>query len=338
MKKYCFLIFLSLISHINLYAELDCAGLMKSPTRQKLFLLYDTHDQTEGISNLQLEALINVIKKRETNPTDKKMIIFIEYPASCLIRRGMAVLKDILYGLIAHTEQLNLKQTEIKDAEIRRMSGGAIYFLDAQPLQLKNLCNVLKDEQCAAILEKRFGCKLDTITFQNLLDHHKLWQNKGEQYRDSWTDPVVKEQFDYMLREAASDYDAFNASLPSIDLNTTFHDYVIVQKTNESTKEKLIKDISTAFCVFLNIQLFHTILSLQQEPYDTIVLCAGSYHLAIFDHLEKTGYQQLSHNWPHNKNNYYLSPEGFSLLLSPLEELEAQSERNINPSCECHII
>ena len=245
---------------------------LKSPTNQKVFLIGDFHnlgpgtkfnDREEEIDAYQFEAMLEILRATEQLPGDKKMKIFIEVPHGNILYglSSSQTPKNIESGLMFYTENWSLEKITMENCDIRRVSGAAGLLLQNDPEHVSGLVGVISrwhrtNSDAPIRWLKWFGCRLELLTFQDLLDHHAIWMRQSELYRNSWEAAPIKKAFDILMSYSRGGLRMFKEELAkdaSIDLNEKVWEYSIrYWKSHGEEPYKLRSALVWAFSEFLD--------------------------------------------------------------------------------------
>ena len=346
MKMYYILIcVVPSIFQYPLKAYLDVGYGLKSPVNQKIFLLGDNHSlKRKDADASQFEAMLELIQATEGLPADKKMKIYIEYPHFNIIDPMLNRCKKPSRRLLEHTKDLALQNTTLEDCDVRKVQGAAHVLLSFWPEKVEYILKTIEEDPLGIPLHwmRSFGCRLETLTFQDLFDNYDIWMRLCGRYRDMWESAAIKKVFNDML---GSSLDYFNAYVrkkladESVDVNQKIHEYSLCYwRKYGYAPHNLQSSLIEAFSVFLEIYTLHQILLLQSSPcYNTIIVCTGSSHSQlIYLALKKLGYRDICDpivgdllaslvegDWFVNpEHGLPLPPEYFKKFLLTVEELE----------------
>ncbi len=336
MKMYCIFICIFSMNLCSLEAYLYVAYGLKSPFK-KIFLLGCDHKMNAEIDDYQFHAMIEIISETERRPSNKKTKIFIEYPDENIIDTALDEVKAPINGLIYSTKDLDLQKTSIEDCEIRKVSGAAHLLLASERSEVSSILRRIHEEPFGRPLQwlKRFGCRLEMLTFQDLFDNHAIWMRQCELYKNSWQKPSIRKVFDLMLRRSLSGLEMLREKVADaeIDLNEKVWRYSWTYwGINGHKPRALISGLVTAFADFLDMYTLHRILLVESDSdYDTIIACTGSYHsLQIYEALKAIGFHDIVDPIVDDTRvspPQPLSYDYLSKVLMPIEELEATMSR-----------
>lgn len=345
MKMYCIFIFIFLsVNALSLKAYLFVGYGLKSPTNQKIFLLGDCHtrmglnfEEHERVKKYQFEAMFEIIQETEALSYDKKMKIFIENPhENILDSPSWETPKEVLHGLLYYTKDLTLQNSTLEDCDIRKVSGAAAQLLCCRPERVSSIVALMTRwdrYRPGGPIDwvKGFGCRLDILTFQDLLDNHAIWIRQCELYMNSWESASIRKAFSHSIIQSHSGLRMFIQELakePPIDMNERICEYSIrYWSSHDRRPSDVIFGLVEAFLAFLDMYTLHRILLLQNDPcYNSVIVCTGSSHsYNIYEALKMIGYRDICDpiedhaDWPPPPLAYdYLKK-----LLLPIEELEA---------------
>lgn len=261
------------------------------------------------------------------------MIFFLEVPHTNQIIPQDNEIQDPVHGLPHYTKDLNLQKTTIMDCETRKVEGAASILLSFRPERLARLLSFMTPDydgphkQFARDCITFFGCRFDTLTFQDLLTDHTRWFQGCIEYRDSWSEERIKKAFNQRLR--SSHYAGVHLrevlASESIDLNRKIHEYASEYwDRHTSRNQELLTALSEAFSDFLDMYMLHQLLLLRNNAtYRSIVLCTGSTHARnIARALQQSGYREICDPLD-NVQTGIITPDQIKELLLPREEQEA---------------
>lgn len=327
------ILFLLFASTFTLDGYLDSRHVFLGPDKKVIHLLADDHRIKQPINKEQFDAMMYVLQEAE-KLSDTKLMVLIEYPLFNYIAYRNATIQCPMYGLFHYTNDLRLRSV-IQDCDIRKVANTVRLLLESNPQSIEELCySGIFDpgydgpyKQFTIDCVRNLGCRIDRLTFQDLLDNHSEWRKQCKIYRDAWNSKRIRKAFDDHLITNEGEYDKFIESLNSacIDLNMKVCDYAYhFWKTNGYANTHLVNRITNAFSDFLDMYLLNKILELQRDPsFSTIVICAGRSHTSeISRALTNMGYKELVEPIREDCFNNIISRENILQILTPLQELE----------------
>ena len=190
MKKHLILAYCVLSLPIPLKGFLNTRFVLASPghSAQIATICGENHCLDETINKGQFNAMLGVIKANESISSGM-MIFFLEVPHTNQIIPQDNEIQDPVHGLPHYTKDLNLQKTTIMDCETRKVEGAASILLSFRPERLARLLSFMTPDydgphkQFARNCITFFGCRFDTLTFQDLLTDHISWFQRCLKYR-----------------------------------------------------------------------------------------------------------------------------------------------------------
>ena len=295
-------------------------------TPQIVFIFGENHCLHETINEKQFTAMLEVIKCKS------QMKIFLEVPHSNQVIPQNNTIKCIVHGLPHAAQGMD---ATIVNCDIRNVEGAASILLSFRPERRARLLSFMPPEydglhkQFAQDCISFFGCRFDTLRFEDLLTEHENWFRRCTAYRDSWSNGRIKKAFDQRLLSSHHAINHFKEFLKTelIDPHATVHEYSSQYwDDHESSDERLLANLHEAFSDFLDMHVLHQLFLLQSDPtYDTIVVCTGSTHARnIARALKQSGYRQICEPQDNVQRGIITPDQIRDILLTP-EELETNS-------------
>lgn len=320
---------------------------LKSPInqKQKVFLLGILHKLDKEIDEKQFEAMLEIIRVTEGFSADKKMKIFLEYPHGNIFEPSRDRIKSVVHGLMYYTKDLGLQNTTIEDCDIRKVSGAAQKLLSFKPEVVSRILEIIQDDLTGRGLhwQESFGCRLETLTFQDLFDDYDTWIHRCEDYKKSWKAASIKKAFGGLFQASGNFRQMLMEHLAentSIDLNEKVWQYSLrYWEANGQGPRDLITYFVNAFANFLDMYMLHQILSLQKDPAcNTIIVCTGSGHsYDIYKALKEVGYRDICDPIIDDASISPAPPLSSDYLLRiplAIEQLESSMTRlEVQPEC-----
>ena len=142
--------------------------------------------------------------------TETPLYIFVEHARSLYepFLKGR-IHPSIERGLLNYTAKTPFKLSQVIDCEIRKVSGAAFdLFTHCDSHKLSTLAKNCKlfDSQFEEQF-KSYSCDLEQVTFQDLCLEFESLEREMTNFRNSWPDKKIKEEFDRSLGQARSSFD-----------------------------------------------------------------------------------------------------------------------------------
>ena len=257
---------------------------------QGIFLYGFDHSYRRNRDLPRFEKLKSLIKELDAEAKQKgdlraPLYIFVEHAGEVyLLNESLmngSIHPSIASGLMTYHEKFPFELSQVIDCEIRKVSGAAASIL------WKNRSNYIdilvrdckKFDSRFEKAHKTFGCDLEQITFQDVCTEYETLRQKSLAYRDFWNDPEIKENFDFSLLEAQTGYEYLYPLIEKI-LHRKIFEYAkeLCAEGKDQERESLRCRIIHTTSYFLDIFVYHSILSLTNKPVRNIAVFVGDWH------------------------------------------------------------
>ncbi len=210
---------------------------------------------------------------------------------------GGKVPKTIPQGLVLLAKKMKYKRSKVVDCEVRNVYCVAKIIMELEPGEYQVYEKMIFMHDA---LEELYGCKFLEITWADVVKDFDRLCRTSEEYITGWANPRIKAQFTRMLDIAkrtfapVRDYIESRESNPSSDDPTglllldpeesifTYYkkngQQIYAKRSLKDKMENFLDRLTTSFSPFVDIYLFHEILTLRQKPIPIIILYTGKNH------------------------------------------------------------
>ena len=302
---------------------------LKSPDGQLVFVISESHDSTnpnEGGNYKVVKSFVDVLN----SAADKEWKYHVLLEAHELTWKKKD--PDFLEGLLPLAPEL--LNTTVEDIEMRTLSGAGMFILGNEcPLRL---AIELKDEKLQKVYFESYGCHLDELTFNDVLEEFIEQVTEAVKFRNHWAEEGefnCVDTFDIPIYSMARKYQAFEALLEEYGIDPS-------QKILEATldpklskmgeidfpKKRTLKRVVLEHAIkvtgakLFDLFLFDRIAALRKNIDTRIVIIAGRGHTGpISSCLRDAGYERINKFIiPHKP----LLADMLKPLSLPLEEIQ----------------
>lgn len=283
------------------------AGLvvMHSQLTQFLVAISELHElvpDQENMAYLRKMAEILTARERLSN-NDCHLLLEVSISLMKFGRSPGEV--DLLIDLKPMVELLGLQKTTIKNIEVRRIAIAAASMLNPEQdpaffaLNMKR--NRPDSEEFRQLALESFGCRLDEITFLDLLEELTTQLCKSVKLEENWSMSTCKDEFRQGVALAAQGLADLNNLLDrfAIDRNSKIlaTSYTLYESREGRQRRVLLETcINRVASTLFDLFLLDQILNLKMAQQKNIILIAGGDHIgALIGSLNRIqAYENLS--------------------------------------------
>ena len=303
-------LFLSfLLISLNSFSVAIYLTILESPSGQLIFLIGEDHDRSnpyEGGNAKIIEAFINSVNKgaEDRNCSYHVLVEGIENPDY------KSKDPDLLEGLLPLASKLS--NTSVKNIEMREISSAANLILGHyNPLTLADDLKNIVHTRNRKFYDKKYGCKLDEITFKDVFEEFGKQSIKACEFRDHWAkeDNYWQKIFDLNIGRM---YMAFVEAIVLLKkYNIVFDQKVMDVATDQFMRqideEEVFPEKTLRRMVLRNalrktgaklfdLFLYNRLANLRKDKTKHVVIIAGTGHtIAIEEDLtEESSYKEIA--------------------------------------------
>ena len=283
-------------------SSISFSSKLELDTGQQVFILGEDHslkkNRTKG-NHKNLQILKTLLALADDFKTEEPAIHFeIEHHMPVdnekVVKQG-EIPQTVLHGLYLLALKKNYKRSTVANAEVRNAFCVTKIIMEIEPANVQY--TFFKDTKFIHEAIKEYhNCDVLTITWRDLIKDFDRLNEICQGYRDSWPNNNIKKEFDRMLRNAErsfkqpkelirlqeTDDDSWKKDDPNYlttdgSIFTYYENYN--SKELQENMQPFLKMLTSAFCPFVDMHIFHKILILRKEnKVPCIIIYAGELH------------------------------------------------------------